>query len=331
MSSLLLTAMVLSGILSVAPDMDHSSPESDATARNSMPSAMPETKLPGTWQSSFEDAQRIAATQRVPLIVHFEAVWCGPCRQMESTVLQKTAVTRQLANSFVGVRINADQHSGLVSRFSVASLPTEIILDPEGKEIARFVGIATLDSYVARLENLATRGTSDSNETSIARSDSSPTEGEQLAGIQAKESEEQLRACLILQRDGKTVGLGGYSPVALMVGKIWEKGSDEFVAAFQGVEYFFRTDAERIQFLDSPARYIPSLHGCDPVELSRARRAEAGAIEYGAFYKGRVFFFTSLENRQQFQSNPDWYADVVSSDDVENSNRFPFLNNDSFE
>ncbi|MFN9978174.1 MAG: hypothetical protein ACK58T_50540, partial [Phycisphaerae bacterium] len=75
------------------------------------------------------------------------------------------------------------------------------------------------------------------------------------------------RSCLIVQRDGKTVGLGGFSPVALIVEKVWQSGSDQFVASFEGVDYFFRSAEERDMFHNTPRVYIPQLHGLDPVEL----------------------------------------------------------------
>ena len=78
-------------------------------------------------------------------------------------------------------------------------------------------------------------------------------------------------------------------------------------------------------FFASPEQYVPQLHGCDPVELQLERRAEAGAIELGAFYKGRLFFFLSEKNRQRFQNNPSWFAERMLTDDIENVEKYPFL------
>ena len=103
------------------------------------------------------------------------------------------------------------------------------------------------------------------------------------------------------------VGLGGFSPVALSDNREWHRGNEEFVVSFQGVDYFLQSADEVTRFEASPEQFIPHLHGCDPVELHRSKLARAGAIEFGSFYKGEVFFFASLENRDRFQNNPAWY------------------------
>ena len=121
------------------------------------------------------------------------------------------------------------------------------------------------------------------------------------------------------------VGLGGFSPVAMLKEKKWLKGKEDVVGSFLGVDYFFQSKEERELFLSNPEQFVPQLHGCDPVELQLARRAEAGVIELGAFYKGRLFFFMSEENRQRFQNNPAWYAEGMPRENILNAEEFPFL------
>jgi YHS domain-containing protein len=124
------------------------------------------------------------------------------------------------------------------------------------------------------------------------------------------------------------VGLGGFSPVALGQSRQWKKGSENFVAAHEGVDYFFQSTEEIEQFRLSPSAYIPRLHGCDLVELSQENRATTGAIEYGSFYQGQVFFFASIENRVQFEQNPSWYSGVRTDAGTASDQIYPFLNSD---
>jgi len=377
MNSLLLWVAFQSGLLLSFPDMGAGNIPKENRPGADIDAEMPESRLPGKWLSSLEEGQKFAEEFNVPLILHFEATWCGPCRQMASTVLNQPDVVQQLSRSVVGVRIDADHQPDLISRFGVSSLPTEIVLSADGKELARYQGGASLSSYVARLQSLPGIAPAKA-ETAVAKAElgnsageanvvqaaasaeqapasiASPdpvvaqavqenASGDNSSGAAAPSAtstetadtesadEEKLRSCLIVQRDGKTVGLGGYSPVALMSQKVWEQGSEQFVASFEGVDYFFRSNEERETFNVDPKAYIPQLHGCDPVEFYQDQRAEVGSIEFGAFYKGQLFFFASIENRRRFQQNPDWYASRMNLGEHQGAVSFPFLNNSSLE
>lgn len=262
----------------------------------------------GEWLDSFEVARKRAIEKNIPLVLHFEAVWCGACRQMDSAVLSQPTVTNHLGTTIVGLRVDADRDPELIAKYGISSLPTEVVIGSDGQEIARYTGSATLDEYMARLSKSGAKNAAEHSPKQVEGQD------------------ESLRQCLLVMRDGKVVGLGGYCPVAMIRDKKWLKGSDEFVGTYDGVDYFFKSAEERENFFASPKQYIPGLHGCDPVELQRERVAQTGAIELGAFYKGRLFFFRSQSNRRLFQNNPAWYAEGLSADGIQNPSQFPFLN-----
>lgn len=259
------------------------------------------------WMHSFDRAKAIAQEKNLPLLLHFEADWCGACRTMDSSVMNQEAVLKHLGTSVVAVRINADHDPGLISQYGIASLPTEIFLGADGKELGRYVGGTSLVDYTARLANAP----------GLA--------GSAVPSTESVPSDENLRPCLLVMREGHVVGLGGYSPVAMLKEKKWIKGDEEFIGSYLGVDYFFQSAEERELFFASPEQYMPRLHGFDPVELQLARRAETGAIELGAFYKGRLFFFLNEANRKRFRNNPGWYADGLSTDGVQNLDQYPFL------
>ena len=300
------SAMVLLSVSVSLSAMEPNSGDSNNTELSQVVTD-PKDASSGKWLDSFDDAKRISIEKNVPIILHFEAVWCGACRQMDSAVLGQQDVVKHLGNTVIGVRIDADRDPELIKKYAISSLPTEVVIGSDGLELARYTGSATLAEYVARLDKSGISSGTDPN------ADPNP------------EMDDNLRRCLLVMRDGKVVGLGGFCPVAMMRDKKWLKGSEEFVGSFDGVDYFFQSAAEREVFFASPKQFVPGLHGCDPVELQRGRRAETGAIELGAFYKGRVFFFTSQSNRRLFTNNPAWYAEGVSADGVQNPEQFPFL------
>lgn len=270
--------------------------------------------LPQQWMTSFEEARREAVRHNLPMLLHFDATWCGACRRMDREVLHKPGVTAMLGVRVIGVKLDADHNKDLIRKFGISTLPTEIVVQPDGSKGSLMKGAVSLSSYTARLSRIASdQSIADNQNTSANDKDIKPN----------------TRACLIVERDGRMVGMGGYSPVSLVAQRQWKKGSDQFVATFESVEYFLLSQEEVVKFNASPEKYIPKMHGCDLVALYRENRATAGAIEYGSIYDGKYYFFASLENRNRFKRNPKWYLGVMTDSRTENDESFPFLNRDS--
>lgn len=247
----------------------------------------------GKWLTSFETAQKIAIRHKLPLLLHFDAPWCGACRQMEATVLHTSSVKSKLGSEVIGVRLNADVNKHLIARFGISTLPSEVVILGDGTRGETFVGATSLTSYVSRLASI-------SGKNSAVFQDAETNSDLTAANA-------NLRSCLIVTRNGQMVGLGGFSPVSLRSEKAWKKGSQEHVASHDGVDYFLASADQVAKFEANPTAFIPKFHGCDLVRLRHDNEVKTGAIEYGAFYDGEMYFFATTANRDRFQKNPAWY------------------------
>ena len=293
----------------VTPDMDIESGVPKTELQQQIET--PETS--DRWFKSYDEARQLAARKKLPLLLHFDATWCGACRRMDREVLHRQQVTELLGKAAIGVKIDSDQHRKLIAEFKISTLPTEVVVLADGSVDGRYVGAVSLDKYVARLKTISGK-----NREVIA---SLEPDTDNVA-----DADSSKRSCLIVRHDGKVVGVGGYSPVALTVQREWKNGNDQFVATHEGVDYFLQSADEGLQFNEDPNRYIPRLHGCDLVELFQENRATAGSIEYGSFYLGQAFFFASMENRERFEDNPTWFLGVMADARTANNEDFPFLN-----
>lgn len=254
----------------------------------------------GKWLTSYEAARQVAISNKLPLLLHFDAPWCGACRQMEATVLHSSRVTAKLGKEVIGVRLNADINKNLIAKFGISTLPSEVVILGDGTRGETFVGATSLSTYVSRLSNI-------SGKNSAVFQDSSA-----MAASDATSTNKNLRSCLIVTRNGAMVGLGGFSPVSLGTSRAWQKGSPDFVANHDGVDYYLTSAQQVTKFEANPTAYIPKFHGCDLVRLRHDNEVKTGAIEFGAFYDGDMYFFATVNNRDRFQKNPTWYLEGSS-------------------
>ena len=88
------------------------------------------------WGKEDEESQ-------VPVVVHFWAPWCGPCR-MVSPVIERLA--GKYAGKLKVVKVNVDDNQNLAMRFNVMSIPT-IMLFKGGRMLDQAIGAAPSEFY----------------------------------------------------------------------------------------------------------------------------------------------------------------------------------------
>ena len=248
------------------------------------------------WMTSFEEAQAQAQRSGKPLLVHFYADWCGPCRIMEGTVLNTPEVLRQLGSQVVGVKVNSDHRPDLISRYGVSGLPCDVFLSPRGREVTRSSGAMNPQGYAAQIAGIGRRY-ADPPQTQLAEAKPAQSSVEADAPVEAP------RAI--------PLGLEGYSPVALTAHRVWVQGSPEFSWIHDGIEYHFTSREELEWFRAHPERCAPQVRGCDPLVLTTEGREVPGDIRYGAFYNNELYLLSSYENRRRFRANPERYIQMM--------------------
>jgi len=103
------------------------------------------------------------------------------------------------------------------------------------------------------------------------------------------------------------LALEGYCPVSLTDKQRWVLGNPRWGARHEGRTYLFAGPEEQQKFLANPDRYAPVLSGLDVVQLVESTQMTDGRREFGAWFGGRVYLFSSEESYQKFSADPYRY------------------------
>ena len=75
-------------------------------------------------------------------VLKFEADWCSPCKMLSKTIDGITDLNVAIE------RIDVDKDPDSAVRFRVRGVPTCVLVNDDGKEIARKVGMMTATDFV---------------------------------------------------------------------------------------------------------------------------------------------------------------------------------------
>ena len=275
---------------------------------------------PRQWLVDYGFARQEAKRLGLPLLIHFSATWCGPCKQMDLETLNSPALVSSFGTQILALKIDSDENPGLVEAFRVDSLPTDVIVAPGGQIVFRTSGYQANNRYLANVRHWS-KQFPDERQAALARLQPPVKPDQLIAGAAPVApvitgSQNPAASTEITQRPAtaavqpELVGLAGYSPVAIKTRRVWVKGQEELAVTWQGVVYYLANDREYAAFKSEPHRYAPRMLGCDPVLLWNSDRAVQGAVEYGAFYDGDLYLFATRETRDSFKLNPDQFVRV---------------------
>jgi thiol-disulfide isomerase/thioredoxin len=109
----------------------------------------------GMLRQTAEDAADVDTTDlglsgTGPTVVHFSAVWCGPCAGVRRVVNQVCTELPEVAH----VEIDMDANPAAARRLSVLSLPTTFIFDADGRQRYRAPGVPKATDLRSALEPL---------------------------------------------------------------------------------------------------------------------------------------------------------------------------------
>lgn len=108
--------------------------------------AQPAETDPSTWTSLGDAVASVVPGQRATL-VQFSSAFCAPCRATRR-ILGEVA---DVVPGVVHVEVDAEHHLEVVRRLNVVRTPTTLILDGDGREVARAAGAPRKEQVLSAL------------------------------------------------------------------------------------------------------------------------------------------------------------------------------------
>jgi thioredoxin-like negative regulator of GroEL len=96
-------------------------------------------------------AQAPGPPHTLPQLYEFDRKLCPVCRESELIIRE---VKNLYPGQFAGRRLYIDEHQPLFRQYQVAIVPTQVFLDPAGKEVFRHEGVFPKDQLIQKLREL---------------------------------------------------------------------------------------------------------------------------------------------------------------------------------
>lgn len=135
---------------SSAPNFSQTPRQADSPSPSSRETQAPE-QAKCFWFTNWNEARAAVIETGRPLLIHFSAPYCGPCRRMEETVFTKETVQGLTGAYFAAVKVDGSKSAKLCAFFKVSQFPTDIIVAPSGDVLARHTGFQNADQYCSFL------------------------------------------------------------------------------------------------------------------------------------------------------------------------------------
>ena len=103
------------------------------------------------WLTDLDAALAKSEETGRPVMVDFFATWCPPCKMLDAQTYSDSRVIKASKN-WIMVRIDVDKNRALAEQYEISSIPTIVVLQPDGNEVNRTAGFIPPGPMLSKMQ-----------------------------------------------------------------------------------------------------------------------------------------------------------------------------------
>jgi thiol-disulfide isomerase/thioredoxin/YHS domain-containing protein len=272
--------------------------------------ALADPTAASVWKNDFAAAEAEAKMLNRPLVVHFHATYCAPCKLMEKEVLFTPQVLKLLEAGFVAVKVDVPKNPKVSARFAISSMPTDIIVGPDGKVLVKTEGYTDVAhagddrdrrKYLANLSRISSQ---------IAAAEAKSPAGSNSAQANKNGAgQRDSRVPVTKDRALASTAPVNRDPVIRAKDKLVPPANKvDPPAGSPTNEPSQQDELRKIPETSALDEVLVAMDGYCPVTLRTTRTWTAGDKAISLEHEGQMFYFTAVDKRDEFKAHPARYA-----------------------
>ena len=256
------------------------------------------------------------------VLLKFTADWCGYCKKMERETFSRPAVADLVNQQFVPVLVDADKYQTLVKHLKIKGLPAILVVSPDMVILERISGYQTEQKLIPIWNRVLQKNRPVSAQPSTVAASpgftppaTQPTSnnpftqtssGTATAANPFKTTQKAAAPAVFDKPAFGGLCLPGVNETRSLI-----NGMPQFAIKYRGKTLYFSSQKQLQKFQATPEKYWPMKDGACPVTLAETGRVTEGRLEYGAMFRGKLWFTSSPEQMKKFVASPARFVDAL--------------------
>jgi len=106
--------------------------------------------------TDFQTAIEKATRFNKPVMLHFYANWCPPCKKMRKETFGNKELAELLNKHFVNIKLNVDTQEGRIqsTKYNIEGFPVVILLNAKGEIVYRQTGFQEASAIIPVIKSM---------------------------------------------------------------------------------------------------------------------------------------------------------------------------------